>query len=1434
MSSRGFFKAATLYACALALPVVGCAEERDPINRVQANALEKSFFVGDLEDSTDNPEFYMRNTVVDVSMGAGADGLFTNSDAMPTSRIRWEINEDFLVARLTYELVDDTDFKGAGNTADGQVVAAYAIQKHFDIKRDYNSSTGEEYNVVVENDADRAWYERKYFRVDWSTNHVTSAYDFDTLSQIGIYYGVRYEPVSYYVSDPNDPDAPVFDVDGGYFDVTNKVYATPELIEDEYGDFPACWLTGYFPNVSCNPSEITLRQAYRKVGDRDYEPLHYDGARMDMFGYFTVDRQGYDRGYGIVDDKWRRFATRWNLYEQTHADPPVPCATPETTPVGADPHRDDDGNGTEDECEAIGDGSRCNEFSGRCTLPYFARPVRTIAWHVNQEFPAELWEGTQEALKAWSDALRVAVVAARVVECRRTGYEGCEGEFGWPSPWSDDYVPPLGNETPDQVPEIFVLCHNPVDPEQGDLEEHCGPAGTSPRPGDIRYNFINVVQDPELAAPWGIMMDVEDPLTGEKIAGSVTEWGSVLDQAATTLADLVGLLNGDIDPESYIVGQDVSDFVAANQRGASGERPPPMSAAELQRRQAAFDPSVVAPYTAGLGSGPAGGHPKLRRQKRYRELVDHGRLGPGNAALTARLESLRGTAIEAAMVSPAMAQAAGYDPTGPISKGAIHRASPVGRMNPSVRRAEDRARRLGRARRHSCKLQAPAPDNLLGLAKVARDRFGSPDPNDPAAVAEHRKSVVDWARRELSRGVMSHEIGHSMGLRHNFAASFDSLNYEPQYWQLRTENGSATADCPAGSNGRGCVAPRYRDPLTPQEIDGNIGAYATTSVMDYPGDQSQDSILPRKYDRAAVRFGYAEVVDVWADVSVDASGAEQAEAYRLTAFTQSPDLFGVNYFPPVDPFDPFEFIHYSQYASQFRLISDCQADDSPGAVLGQRCRERPLDVADYRDMRDFVADPDYDQFSWARQSRAVDPSGRVRRGYMFSGDEYADSGNVPSFSGDAGADPYEQIRFLEGQYENRYVLDAFRRNRVQFNSWDTSARIQYRYLDKIQMIGKAFAFGALLEGDPANPDPSLLDDGFYGPLEVSATVSLDFFARILTRPEPGYYCPADACGYVQPPGVVEDVYVADTAPLPDLFDYDFRVALGDGRYLHNDFDYSQGYWWGDYQTQVGSYYEKIWATYYLAEAFDTFISNSKEDFTDSRYKNVSFATVFPEQVRRLYTNLLTGDLESFAPWVVPDRGSSGTPLHAIEYPAWFDPADIGTRPANSVLIDPNYAFNEQLYAMVWGAMFFPTDWSQKWVHDARIVLLPSEMPDWPVDEIVAFYYPPTGNTYYARSTGFEDVLGYPVEKAAGPRMLEWANWLMTYAYEVDTDAQGFVLYNPDGSPVLLLDIDGKPIESTAYPGASAALERYVDQIDTFRQISAKFEQPLGDGDLPDP
>ncbi len=63
---------------ALGTAVGGCAQEREPINRVQPNAIKKSFFQGDnLQDTSDDPEFWAQAMITDVGYGASQGSLWT-------------------------------------------------------------------------------------------------------------------------------------------------------------------------------------------------------------------------------------------------------------------------------------------------------------------------------------------------------------------------------------------------------------------------------------------------------------------------------------------------------------------------------------------------------------------------------------------------------------------------------------------------------------------------------------------------------------------------------------------------------------------------------------------------------------------------------------------------------------------------------------------------------------------------------------------------------------------------------------------------------------------------------------------------------------------------------------------------------------------------------------------------------------------------------------------------------------------------------------------------------------------------------------------------------------------------------------------------------------------------------------------------------------
>jgi len=397
-----------------------------------------------------------------------------------------------------------------------------------------------------------------------------------------------------------------------------------------------------------------------------------------------------------------------------------------------------------------------------------------------------------------------------------------------------------------------------------------------------------------------------------------------------------------------------------------------------------------------------------------------------------------------------------------------------------------------------------------------------------------------------------------------------------------------------------------------------------------------------------------------------------------------------------------------------------------------------------------------------------------------------------------------------------------------FNSWDVVSRVQGHYLDSIQMIAKTFAFAMVLENDdPTKPAPELLSDGNYGPSGVGASVAFDLFARMLTRPEPGSYCSTgeDTCAGIQPYGLENYIEVPDYKPYPGT-KYDFTVPLGIGRYIHNDFDYGQGYWWSDYQKQVGSFYDKTIAVYYLAEAFDDFVSNSKEDFVDGRYKNVNFATIYPDQMRRLFASLMTGDADIYSPW--NDQKAGG-----VVYPQWHLATDLGARPATPLLMDPAFGWNEQLYTMVWGTIFLPTAWTQDFINDARITALQSEQITWPAAETITFVDPVTNITYRAHTVGTEKIFGSDREKTVGARMIDWANNLLCVGYTCQTDAQGFILLNADGTPKLKLDAKGSPILNPDYPGGDGALKKYVTNIEVMRQLVTTFVRPLEDS-LPNP
>src|SRR5690606_24215803 len=119
-------------------------------------------------------------------------------------------------------------------------------------RRGYNPMTGEEQNTIEENVSDRPWQRREYMRVDWSRNEAKSTSG-DTMWVFGP--SVNLNSLEYNASnEAHSEDRPHFEVENGYFDITNKYSISPEIV-DWFG-VPECVIVGFFNGTSswdCTP-----------------------------------------------------------------------------------------------------------------------------------------------------------------------------------------------------------------------------------------------------------------------------------------------------------------------------------------------------------------------------------------------------------------------------------------------------------------------------------------------------------------------------------------------------------------------------------------------------------------------------------------------------------------------------------------------------------------------------------------------------------------------------------------------------------------------------------------------------------------------------------------------------------------------------------------------------------------------------------------------------------------------------------------------------------------------------------------------------------------------------------------------------------------------------------------------------------------------------
>ncbi|MBN2360105.1 MAG: zinc-dependent metalloprotease, partial [Deltaproteobacteria bacterium] len=571
----------------------------------------------------------------------------------------------------------------------------------------------------------------------------------------------------------------------------------------------------------------------------------------------------------------------------------------------------------------------------RVPIPYPEREIRPIVYHVNQDWPADdpdLEAAVRLAADQWNEALTASVRA-------------------------------LGKDPGQQ--RVFVLCpHNPV--REGDPAE-CGPAGTAPRMGDLRYSYFAYVPTFDNYGLLGFGPSNQDPMTGEIISGNAHVY-SANNRAAHQVVEMVQLLTGQMSADSYVDGVNLTNWI---EQMTGRSEPLQRSFGLDDARHFAHQVSHGAKSSYWDGQRRAITAAEERAQaalgfrawaEPYLDLMYQRGIHNGQTATALRqqrLAALQDTDIEQMLLGEDLYLGLGHDPALPVTDDLVRQASVVrGGLGEFVLQRQRLLEEY--AEQRNLDLAEMADDALIGLARDLAGRNLSPD------------DLYHTIRRTILQAVITHECGHTLGLSHNFGGSDDAINYFDQYWRIRAQDGT--------------VGPRLTDPITQNELDQQIYSYAYTSIMDYASRYTIDGGGIGKYDRAAIMFGYAQKVEVFENTrSVPVS------TFRNWWATDG-DIIGFYTSGP-------RATHYTYFYHQM------------GEDMYRSGNRSLVDVSELDD------------------TMAQSNDGRVRVPYIYCSHTRSDlSDNC--LSRDAGADSYERMKNILDDLNSWYIMRNFPRGQV--------------------------------------------------------------------------------------------------------------------------------------------------------------------------------------------------------------------------------------------------------------------------------------------------------------------------------------------------------------------------------------------------------------------
>ncbi|HIA05011.1 MAG TPA: hypothetical protein EYN66_24450, partial [Myxococcales bacterium] len=678
-----------------------------------------------------------------------------------------------------------------------------------------------------------------------------------------------------------------------------------------------------------------------------------------------------------------------------------------------------------------------------------------------------------------------------------------------------------------------------------------------------------------------------------------------------------------------------------------------------------------------------------------------------------RLDKIRGTHIEDLMINEEVKMGltgGGLLPGQELSADLKQALSPVSWASAAAQLQQRDYNRKLLQRGHCSYDREFVDDNIYGLAKefyCTEEEWTQFDTN-PDSLGGKKCLKGDDLRWELTGrifgGVMEHEVGHTVGLRHNFGGSVDVLNFNDNYYDVREkqsvycqksewcddENGetcdhdskcSANTDCAAGltcgdtgycedasGNATGvCIrdgAPVQkfvpRPFMTHSERQNKMSEYQYSTVMDYGGRVNSDIHGLGKYDKAALRFGYGNLVDTYAETTQLRDRVEALSKY----YGRDPSYFAY-----------LLNTEYWRYAGSmthpFAYLENYIGVDANKQRYAASYEKVKLEHA----MQDNYDDG---EFNWTY----------IEVPYRFCSDEYR--GNLNCEVWDTGVDIGEIVHNALNQIDEYYVMDAFKRDRMYLGSdrfiQYYFSRVLSRFLAPMGTAGRYFAiYNHIYSQFPFWED---FVENPFGPraLRDAAKTSFNNLARILAAPAPGSYKKGD-----------DNVLRNITYDL-DVEGSELSVPVGVGKFPYSQWMAPDEYGYFNHVVWVGSFWLKLAAMLTLTDS--TFYSSSDwvgEQLEIGRSSAVGFSTLYQRELTNLLGGIVAESLENYSGVVSTDN--AGKPV--------FKPRDLFDLDADKDkdVVEPGLNnLTLKLYSSVLGLANIPSGFDPSFIDSMAVFL----------------------------------------------------------------------------------------------------------------------------------